>query len=117
MMNDSEKGKNKQKENKNLFSIVTDKGETLDCEVVLTIDSDEFKKSYLVYTDHSMDDNGNYVTYASVYDPTGKDLKLYPIESDEEWDMIESVLSSAQRKIAKEAMENAKKDEKDEESN
>ena len=94
-----------QKNNKNLFTIVTDSGETLDCEVVLTIDSDEYGKSYIVYTDHTMDENGNYRTYASIYDPTGKDLKLSPVESDEEWDMIESVLASAQRKIAKEAKE------------
>ncbi len=117
MMKGSEKEKNNQKENKNLFSIVTDKGETLECEVVLTIDSDEFNKSYIVYTDHSMDENGNYVTYASIYDPSGKDLKLYPVESDEEWDMIESVLASAQRKIAKETANKNKKDTEDEENN
>lgn len=109
MMNDA----GKEKENKNLFTIVTDKGETMECEVVLTIDSDEFKKSYIVYTDHTIDENGNYRTYASIYDPTGKDLKLYPIETDEEWDMVESVLASAQKKVAKEqASEN-----KDEENN
>ncbi len=109
MMNDT----GKEKENKNLFTIVTDKGETMECEVVLTIDSDEFKKSYIVYTDHTIDENGNYRTYASIYDPTGKDLKLYPIETDEEWDMVESVLASAQKKVAKEqASEN-----KDEENN
>ncbi len=113
MMNDAAK------ENKNLFSIVTDKGETMECEVVLTIDSDEYKKSYIVYTDHTIDENGNYRTYASVYDPTGKDLKLNPVESDEEWDMIESVLASAQRKIAKENENNKETDKngQDEENN
>lgn len=91
-------------ENKNIFTIVNDRGESLECEVVLTIDSDEFGHSYLVYTDHTMNDNGEYNTYASIYDPSGKDLDLKPVTSDEEWDMIESVLASAQKKIAKEEL-------------
>ena len=101
------------KENKNLFTIVSDDGKTIECEVVLTIDSDEFGKSYIVYTDHTMDELGNYRTYASIYDPTGKDLRLNPVETDEEWDMIETVLASAQRKIAKEKQESENKDEEE----
>ena len=91
-----------QSENKNLFTITNDKGESVECEVILTIDSDEFGHSYIVYTDHTMDENRNYKTYASIYDPTGASLDLNPVTSDEEWDMIESVLASAQKKIIKE---------------
>lgn len=91
-----------QSENKNLFTITNDKGESVECEVILTIDSDEFGHSYIVYTDHTMDENGNYKTYASIYDPTGASLDLNPVTSDDEWDMIESVLASAQKKIIKE---------------
>ena len=89
-------------ENKNIFTITNDKGESVECEVVLTIDSEEFKKSYIVYTDHTMDDTGSYNTYASIYDPTGKSLDLQPVTSNEEWNMIESILASAQKQIAKE---------------
>ena len=39
-------------ENKNVFTMTNDKGESVKCEVILTIDSDEFKNNYLVYTDH-----------------------------------------------------------------
>ena len=46
-------------ENKNLFTITNDKGEKVECEVILTIDSEEFGHSYIVYTDHTMDDSGN----------------------------------------------------------
>lgn len=92
-------------ENKNLFTMTNDKGEKVECEVILTIDSDEFGKSYLVYTDHTMDDNGNIKTYASIYDPSGKDLNLNPVTTDEEWDMIEAVLASAQKQVLKEQME------------
>ena len=91
-------------ENKNLFTMTNDKGEKVECEVILTIDSDEFGKSYIVYTDHTMDDNGSIRTYASIYDPTGKSLDLKPVTTDEEWDMIESVLASAQKQVIKENM-------------
>ncbi len=98
--------KNNENENKNVFTMTNDKGERLECEVMLTIESEEFGKDYIVYTDHSMDENGNIKTYASIYDPTGKSLDLHPIETDEEWDMIESVLASAQKQVLKEEMEN-----------
>lgn len=91
-------------ENKNLFTMTNDKGEQIECEVLLTIDSEEYGASYIVYTDHTMDENGNIKTYASIYDPTGKSLDLKPITTDEEWDMIESVLASAQKQVLKEEM-------------
>ena len=92
-------------ENKNLFTITNDKGETVECEVILTIESEEFKKSYIVYTDHTMDETGNYNTYASIYDPTGKSLDLEPVTTDAEWDMIEAILAGAQKQIAKEEIQ------------
>lgn len=93
-------------ENKNVFTMVNDKGESIECEVMLTIDSDEYGKSYIVYTDHTMDKDGGIRTYASIYDPTGASLDLKPIETSEEWDMIESVLASAQKQVLKEEREN-----------
>lgn len=92
-------------ENKNIFTMKNDKGETVECEVLLTIDSEEFGKNYLVYTDHKTDEFGNIQTYASIYDPTGKSLNLDPVTTEEEWDMIESVLASAQKQVLKEQME------------
>ncbi len=89
-------------DNKNIFTMTNEKGESLECEVILTIDSDEFGKSYIVYTDHSMDADGNIRTYASIYDPSGSSLELNPVTTDEEWDMIESVLASAQKQVFKE---------------
>jgi len=69
----------------------------------------ENKKSYIVYTDNSTDENGSIKTYASIYDPSGKNLKLEPIESEKEWDMIEKILISAQTK-ANENNENQTED-------
>lgn len=89
-------------ENKNLFTLTNDKGEEIECEVILTIESNEFHKNYIVYTDHTMDDTGGLKTYASIYDPTGKSLNLEPVTTDEEWDMIDAILASAQKQVLKE---------------
>ena len=60
----------------------------------------KLKKNYIVYTDHSIDNEGNTKVYASIYDP--KDLKsdennefaalpLKPIETEKEWKIIETI--------------------------
>ena len=86
-------------EKKGVFTIVNDKGEEVECEILFTFDSDETKKSYIVYTDNTVDDNGSTKVYASIYDPTGQNPALAPIESEKEWLVIENILSSVQEKI------------------
>ena len=57
------------KEDKNTFKIINDNGEEIICDVLFTFDSEETKKSYIVYTDNSKDEQGNIQVYASIYDP------------------------------------------------
>jgi uncharacterized protein YrzB (UPF0473 family) len=45
-MNDAKKG---------IFTIVNDEGKEIECEILFTFDSDETKKSYIVYTDNTLD--------------------------------------------------------------
>ena len=89
-MNDAKKG---------IFTIVNDEGKEIECEILFTFDSDETKKSYIVYTDNTFDDEGSTKVYASVYDPTGQNPALMPIETEKEWLVIENILSSVQQKI------------------
>ncbi len=83
---------------KSVFTIMNDEGKEVECEVLFTFDSDETKKSYIVYTDNTLDENGSTKVYASTYDPTGKDATLGPIESEKEWLVVENILSSIQSK-------------------
>lgn len=85
--------------NNGKFTIKNNKGEELECEVLFTFDSDEFKKSYIVFTDNSLDENGNIKVYANTYDPTGENIDLGKIETDKEWEVIEDLLSSLQQKV------------------
>ena len=81
------------------LKITNDLGETLDCDVLFTFDSDETNKSYIAYTDNSTDESGNVKVYANVYDPTGEDLTLKPLTSEKEWKVIENILISVQEKL------------------
>ena len=92
-------------EKKGVFTIVNDEGKEVECEVLFTFDSDETKKSYIVYTDNTEDESGNTKVYASIYDPTGQDKSLIPIETDKEWKVIETILSSVQQKIDEQSAE------------
>lgn len=86
-------------EKKGIFTIVNEEGQEVECEILFTFDSDETKKSYVVYTDNTKEEDGSTKVYASVYDPTGKNPALMPIETDKEWLVIENILSSVQEKI------------------
>lgn len=89
------------------LTITNDAGETLECDVLFTFDSDETGKSYIAYTDNTTDESGNIRVYANIYDPTGEDLSLIPLTSEKEWKVIENILTSVQDKIREAASEEA----------
>ncbi len=74
------------------FTLIGDDGQEVECEVLFTFDSEDTGKSYLIYTDNQTDEEDNINIYASYYNPESEDQELVAIESDEEWEMIESVL-------------------------
>ena len=84
---------------KNTFQVINDEGKEVTCEVLFTFDSDETKKSYIAYTDNTLDEIGNIKVYASIYDKTGESKELLPIESEKEWQLIENIFSKLQDKV------------------
>lgn len=84
------------------FKIITDEGKEVECEVLFTFESEETKKTYIVYTDNTTDEEGNTKVYASIYDPNNSTSKLLPIESDKEWKIIETVLEELQNESTNE---------------
>ena len=86
---------------KNIFTVINDEGKEVECEVLFTFDSEETKKSYMVYTDNTTDSDGNVKVYASVYDPNGDNTELLPIETEREWKIIETILESIQEESKK----------------
>ena len=86
-------------EEKMTFKVVNDEGKEVECEVLFTFESDETKKNYIVYTDNTLDEEGNTKVYASIYNPDEDETKLLPIETDKEWKIIETILEELQNEI------------------
>ena len=78
------------------FKILGDDGREIECEVLFTFESDETKKNYIVYTDNTLDEQGNTKVYASIYNPNEENTNLIPIETDKEWKIIETILEELQ---------------------
>lgn len=82
------------------FKVVNDEGKEVECEVLFTFESDETGKNYIVYTDNTVDEEGNTKVYASIYNPDQDETKLLPIETDKEWKIIETILEELQNEAA-----------------
>lgn len=68
--------------------------ESIECDVLFTFDNDITKKSYIVYTDNSLDELGNVRVFANTFDKESDNGELGEISSKEEWDLIEQIFSS-----------------------
>ena len=88
------------KEETMTFKVINDEGKEVECEVLFTFESDETKKNYIVYTDNTLDEEGNTKVYASIYNPSEEETKLLPIETDKEWKIIETILDELQNETA-----------------
>ena len=84
---------------KNQFKLKDEFGKETIYDVLFTFDNEETNKSYIVYTDNSVDENGNVQVYASVYYPGTDSTKLDPIETDKEWQVIEKILETIQEEV------------------
>jgi uncharacterized protein YrzB (UPF0473 family) len=78
--------------NNKVFTAKDNKGNIKEYEIIYKFDSSETNKSYVVYTDHEYED-GLLKVYANVYDTTGRNKRLMPVETEEEWNTIETFLS------------------------
>lgn len=64
-------------------------------EVLFTFDVDETGESYIAVVPVEQADDEEVEVYAFRYEETEKeDLTLFPIESDEEWEMVEEMLNT-----------------------
>lgn len=73
------------------FTVLNDEGKDVECELLFSFDNEENQRSYVVYTDNTVDEEGNTNVYASLLDSS--DGSLHPIESEDEWKTIEDILS------------------------
>ncbi len=84
---------------KNTFTMLDDKGQEHTYDVLFTFESEENGNNYIVYTDNSLDENGNIVVFASTYDPTNPQSRLGAVETEQEWKVIETILETLQEEV------------------
>lgn len=72
----------------NKIQVIDDDGNELEFEVLFTFESDETGKKYVLYYDATEEAPQ---VYSSIYDDEGN---LFPVETPEEWEMIEEVFNS-----------------------
>lgn len=81
------------------FKMVDENGKEKECEVLFTFESDETHKNYMVYTDNTFDEAGNTKVFASIFDPNDPNSKLLPIETEQEWSIIKTILAEIQNEV------------------
>lgn len=86
-------------EEKMTFHVLNEEGQEIECEVLFTFESEETHKNYIIYTDNTIDEEGNTKVYASIYTPNQEDLNLQPIETEKEWKVIETILAELQEEF------------------
>lgn len=78
----------------NVISIELEDGTEMLCEIIFTFHSDEYNKSYVLYTPVN-DEEGN--VYASSFVEAEDGMgELEDVIEDAEWEMIEEVLNTFQ---------------------
>lgn len=70
------------------ITVIDDDGNELEFDVLFTFENNDTHKKYVLYYDSSVDEPD---VYSSVYDEDGN---LYPVETPDEWDLIEEVFQS-----------------------
>lgn len=86
---------------KKRFVVLNEKGVEVECEPLFTFESEETGKEYVVYTDNSLDKDGNVRVFASIYKMNDKGGELLPIKTEKEWKVIETILESIQEESKK----------------
>ena len=89
---------------KDKFTLKDEYGNETEYDVLLTFDNEETDKSYVVYTDHSQDEDGNIQVFANSY--VKGSTSLDPIETDREWDIIDKILETIQEEVKNEKENN-----------
>lgn len=80
--------------NKNYMTLKDDNGKEFQVERLLTYERDN--NTYIVYTDNTKDSDGKQRIYAGIYDE--ENSMLNPIENKEDYNIIESIISSIDMK-------------------
>mgnify|MGYP001427148371 CR=1 FL=1 len=79
----------------NYITVVDEEGNEILCEVLFTFESEQFDKSYVLYYPAGATDDEEIEIFAASFQPGEGDAgELQPVETEEEWDLIEEMLNT-----------------------
>lgn len=84
-------------EEKSTFMAMNESGELAECKTILTFEHAGTQNTYIVYTDGSKAADEKNRIFASIYK---NDRTLAPIETAEEWGIIEKLLNNIKKKLS-----------------
>ena len=82
-------------EQQNTITVVDEEGNEILCEILTIVESEEFGKNFVLYSEIGSEDEDRFVQFmASSFTPAenGEDGELQPIETEEEWAYLEEVI-------------------------
>ena len=83
--------------NEQQITIVDENGNEQLCEILFYFHSDEFNKDYVLYYPiGEEDENGEIIVHASAFSQSDENTEgeLMPIETEEEWDVVEEMYNT-----------------------
>lgn len=88
------------------FTIIDETGNEFLCEILFTFHSDDFDKDYVVYTIPGKEDEDEIEVSAAWYkEEDGAEGELFPIETEEEWELVELVLQDFDEELESEEID------------
>ena len=82
-------------EDKKILKITTEDGKEKEYKIICAFAETSNGKNYVLYTDDTKNNKGETEVYAAIYYPDD-DTRLDDIETEEEWDIVNSVLEEIQ---------------------
>ena len=76
---------------KDKFILETENG-PITCEIIENLYINEYQKNYVVYTDHTKDENNELNLYISSYDPQSEKHELEDIKDSEELEKVANII-------------------------
>ena len=77
--------------NENSFIYIDENNNKINCDILCDLETKD--KNYLIYTDNTKLEDGSKKIYASSYIINDSKRVLESIKTEEEWKMIEAILS------------------------
>ncbi|MCI8467656.1 MAG: DUF1292 domain-containing protein [Bacilli bacterium] len=76
---------------KDIFILETENG-PITCEIIENLYINEYQKNYVIYTDHTKDENNELNLYISSYDPQSEKHELEDIKDSEELEKVANII-------------------------